>query len=339
MTDLGVSLGWSHREPVDRMIRLVKEAEAGGVSACWVIDSQIAMRDAYALLALCAHATDSIHLGPGVTNLVTRHETVVANSLVTLRALAPGRILAGVGAGDSAVYSIGLEPQPVRELERGIQRLRSLLAGVPMDEDAVRLAGNEGPAEPIFVAASQPRMLRLAGASADGVIIMGPADPDVLRSQMVFVEEGARSRGRDHRDVFRDVWVTMAVDGDEPGVDAVRSWASAQARWLTKWERLPPSLRGFEAEMQAAAKLYDFNRHLSVSAGHADVVSDELAASLAIVGDVEGCASRLRDLSEIGADRITVSLLSGGRERRLEDLLRVWSVTGVSAARTAPGER
>lgn len=339
MTDLGISLGWSPREPVDRLIRLVKEAEAAGVSACWVIDSQITMRDAYALLALCAHATSDIWLGPGVTNLVTRHETVVANSLVTLRALAPGRILAGVGAGDSAVYSVGLEPQPISELERGLRRLRALLAGIPLEGDAIRIAGNDGPPEPIFLAASQPRMLRLAGALADGVIIMGPADPDVLRSQMEWVDEGALSRGREPGEVFRDVWVTMAVDGEESGVDAVRSWASAQARWLTKWKRLPPSLHRFESEMRAAADAYDFNRHLSVSARHAAVVSDELAASLAIAGDLERCASRLRDLAEVGANRITASLLSGGRERRLDDLLRVWSVAGVSAANAARGER
>lgn len=339
MTDLGISLGWSHREPVDRIIRLVKQAETAGVSACWVIDSQVAMRDAYTLLALCAHGTSDIRLGPGVTNLVTRHETVVANSLITLRGLARGRILAGIGAGDSAVYSIGLQPQPISDLERGIQRLRSLLAGIATEGDSVRISGNSGPPEPIFLAASQPRMLQLAGALADGVIIMGPADPNVLRSQMEYVDEGARSRGRDPGEIFRDVWVTMAVDGEESGVDAVRSWASAQARWLTKWKQLPPSLQRFESEIRAAAEAYDFNRHLSVSARHAAVVSDELAASLAIAGDPERCASRLGALADVGAHRITASLLSGGRERRLDDLLRVWSVAGLSGTNVARDNR
>lgn len=331
MTDLGISLGWSHREPVDRIISLVKQAESRGVSACWVIDSQLAMRDAYALLALCAHQTSQIQLGPGVTNLVTRHETVVANFLVTLRTMAPERILVGIGAGDSAVYSIGSQPQRMNDLERGISRLRSLLAGTPTEGDGIRLAGNNGPAEQIFLAASQPRMLRLAGAIADGVIIMGPADVEVLRAQMGYVDEGALGSGREPGQVFRDVWVTMAVDGEEPGLDAVRSWASAQARWLNKWKELPVSFRRFEAEMQAAAEAYDFDRHLSISARHADVVTDELASALAVTGGVEQCASRLRALAALGADRITVSLLSGGRERRLDDLLRVWSAADLLA--------
>jgi 5,10-methylenetetrahydromethanopterin reductase len=334
MTELGISLGWSHRESADRIISLVQEAERGGVDVCWVIDSQLAMRDAFVLLALLSRDTTRIRLGPGVTNLVTRHPTVLANSLVTLHSLAPGRVLAGVGAGDSAVYPLGLKPQSVDRLREGIANLRALLTGETIEGPAgeIRLNGVEGSAEPIFLAASQPRMLQLAGAVADGVIIMGPADPEVLRVQMGHVDRGATEAGRSAGEVFRDVWVTMAVDGEGPGVDAVRSWASAQARWLTKWEELPPGLRRFEEEMQRAAESYDFERHLSVSAQHAAVISDGLAAALAVAGDVEECASRIKQIIDVGADRVTVSLLSGGRERRLQDLLAVWEGANTASA-------
>jgi 5,10-methylenetetrahydromethanopterin reductase len=334
MAELGISLGWSHREPADRIISLVQEAETGGIDACWVIDSQLAMRDAFVVLGLLARRTTKIRLGPGVTNLITRHPTVVANSLVTLRSLAPGRVLAGVGAGDSAVYPLGLKPQTVDRLREGIMNLRALVAGETIDGPTgeIRLNGVEGSAEPIFLAASQPRMLELAGAVGDGVIIMGPADPDVQRAQMEHVNRGAEEAGRSAGEVFRDVWVTLAVDGAEPGVNAVRSWASAQARWMTKWEELPPGLRRFEEEMQQAAETYDFDRHLSVSAQHAAVISDGLAAALAVAGNVEECASRIKQIINVGADRVTVSLLSGGRERRLQDLLAVWERANTASA-------
>jgi 5,10-methylenetetrahydromethanopterin reductase len=333
VTELGISLGWSHREPAGRMIKLVQEAEAGGVAACWVIDSQLAMRDAFSLLTLLANETTTIRLGPGVTNLVTRHPTVVANALLTLRSLAPGRVMAGIGAGDSAVYSIGLKPQPIAVLREGISALRSLLSGEAVDPGKVRLAGAEGPAEPIYLAASQPRMLHLAGAVADGVIVMGPAHPEMLHAQMELVDRGAAEAGRPPGEVFRDVWVTMAVDGEERGVDAVRSWASAQARWLAKWENLPAGLERFDEEMARAADAYDFQEHLSLSAEHAGVISDDLAASLAVAGDVDECARRISDIVDLGADRITIALLSGGRDRRLLDLLEVWeTVHGASAA-------
>jgi alkanesulfonate monooxygenase SsuD/methylene tetrahydromethanopterin reductase-like flavin-dependent oxidoreductase (luciferase family) len=200
----------------------------------------------------------------------------------------------------------------------------------------VRLTGVDGPAEPIFLAASQPRMLHLAGAVADGVIIMGPADPDMQRVQMDHVDRGAAEAGRSPGEVFRDVWVTMAVDHEELGVDAVRSWAAAQARWLTKWKELPPGLRQFDDEMHKAAEAYDFERHLSVSARHAAVISDALAATLAVAGDVDACAARIREIIDVGADRVTVSLLSGGRERRLQDMLGVWEAATTATQRGKP---
>lgn len=324
MTQLGVSLGWSHREPLDRLVGLVRDCEHNGVEACWVIDSQLAMRDAFALLANLATATDRILIGPGVTNLVTRHETVVANSLSTLAAIAPGRILAGLGAGDSAVFPIGLKPQGIEDLRKGIGRLRSLLAGEAIDgpDHSYALAGSSHQVLPIYLAASQPRMLQLAGAVADGVIVMGPANDQVWAAQMDDIDRGARSAGRDPSTVARDVWVTMAVGDDS--LDSVRSWASAQARWMARWKAIPESLQPFRQEMVRSAEAYDFGKHLSLSATHPETVSDELAAALAVVGSSAECALRLSALAELKPDRITFALLSGGRARRLADTLEVW---------------
>jgi 5,10-methylenetetrahydromethanopterin reductase len=323
--ELGLSLGLSPREPEARFVALAREAERLGVDALWVIDSQLAMKDAYVALALAAYETERIGIGPGVTNLVTRHETVVANGMASLATLAPGRVTVGLGAGDSAVFPIGHRPMTIRELQAGLPRLRSLLAGGEIDGDAgpLRLAFAPDPPPPVFLAASQPRMLRLAGAVADGVIVMGPADPAVVADQMAEVDAGARSAGRDPGDVFRDLWVTVSVGPD--AVEDVKSWASAQARWLTRWKRVPPSLERFRDEMEAAAAGYDFGDHLSLRAGHAATISDEFARALAVAGGRDECERRLRSLAQAGPGRITLTLLSGGREARLAELADIWT--------------
>ncbi|MQA74469.1 MAG: LLM class flavin-dependent oxidoreductase [Solirubrobacterales bacterium] len=322
--ELGLSLGLSPREREGRFVELARSAERLGVDALWVIDSQLAMKDAYVGLALLAHETERIRIGPGVTNLVTRHETVIANAMASLASIAPGRVTVGLGAGDSSVFPLGRRPSTIRECEAGVRRLRSLLAGEEVEGEAggLRLSFAPDPPPPVYLAASQPRMLRLAGAVADGVIVMGPADPETVRMQMADVDAGAERAGRDPRAVFRDLWVTVAVG--PTAVADVKSWASAQARWLTKWKQVPASLERFRDEMERSAATYDFGDHLSLRAGHAEAISDDFARSLAVAGDREECRRRLISLAGVGVDRITLTLLSGGRESRLEELAEIW---------------
>lgn len=332
MTELGLSLGLSPREDVDRFIALLRRAEQLGVDAAWVVDSQMAMKDAYVALALAAHETSSLQVGPGVTNGVTRHETVVANSMATLASIAPGRVLVGFGAGDSAVFPLGRKPLSIRETRAAVTRLRSLLEGGAVDgpTGGLQLSFRPEPSPPVYLAASQPRMLRLAGEVADGVIIMGPSHPDTVAMQMAAVDEGARAAGREPRSVMRDLWVTISIGGPDAVAD-VKSWASAQARWLARWAEVPAALERFRPEMEAAAAGYDFSTHLARQADHASTVSDEFARVLAVAGDDDQCLRRLSELVGLGVDRITLTLLSGGRERRLEDIARLWSRLVVGA--------
>jgi 5,10-methylenetetrahydromethanopterin reductase len=321
---VGISIGWSPRERLDSLVSLVARAEDAGIGTCWVIDSQLAMKDAYVALAVLANETNRIQLGTGVTNLLTRHETVIANSFASLASIAPGRMLLGVGAGDSAAFPLGIAPSPVIALEQGVERVRTLLSGQEVNGPVAPLRlSHRASSLPIYVAASQPRMLRMAGRCADGVIIMGPADPGTLAVQMAHIDKGAHEAGRDPRAIYRDLWVTMAVGDGADAVHAIKSWASAQARWLARWKEVPTSLEPYRAEMNLAAEAYDFGQHLSVSAQHATGISDEFALALAVAGPVAECRRRLSELATQRVDRISVSLLSGGRHERIESLIEV----------------
>ena len=325
MTEIGLSLGLSPKESMDRFVGLLKKAEDAGFDAAWIIDSQVAMKDSYVAIAVAARETSRIKLGPGVTNLVTRHETVIANAMNTIASYAPGRVMVGVGAGDSAVFPIGRKPSTVAESKVGLDRLRVLLRGDSLDFDSKTgaLSFTPEPVPPLYFSASQPRMLQVAGGHADGVIIMGPCDPETVRMQIAHLDEGARSAGRDPAGITKDLWITIAVgDGDQP-VQDVKSWASAQARWLNAWREVPASLDRFRPEMEQAAAEYDFATHLSLHASHAATISDDFAKALAVAGTVDECRQRVAELAATGVDRITFALLSGGRESRLASLVQV----------------
>jgi 5,10-methylenetetrahydromethanopterin reductase len=323
MVEIGLSIGVSPREDLRRFVSLAQRAD-GSIDQLWVIDSQLAMKDAYVAMALALWETSQISVGTGVTNLQTRHLSVLASSFATLASVGPGRVVLGLGAGDSAVFPLGFRPSKIADLRSAIDALRRLLRGetVSWPGGTLQLPFTPDPAPPLYLSASQPRMLELAGEVADGVIVMGVANRDFIETQLAHVAAGAQRAGREPGQVAVDVWTTISV-GDDPAaaVNDVKSWASAKARWMSTWKDMPASLEHFRPEMEAAARSYDFGDHLSVRADHAQTVSDDLAATLAVAGDSQTCAARLADIAALGPDRLTLTLLSGGRERRLERLL------------------
>ena len=108
---------------------------------------------------------------------------------------------------------------------------------------------------PIFVAASQPRMLRLAGALADGVILMGAAQPELTRWQLDHVAAGAAEAGRTLQDVFVDLWFTISISDDrKKALDDVRPWAASQARWFAKWRELPDLAQAVHRRLPACRR-------------------------------------------------------------------------------------
>ena len=107
---ISISIGISPRESLADWTRFTGELEQRGVEELWLIDSQLAMKDAYIGLALAATQTESMRLGTGVSNLITRHPTVTANGIAAIAELSGGRALLGLGAGVAAVYGLGERP-------------------------------------------------------------------------------------------------------------------------------------------------------------------------------------------------------------------------------------
>lgn len=295
MTAFDVSVGISPRQSFDSWAAFVAELEADGVRRIWVIDSQLAMKDVYAGLVVAALHTKRAGLGTGVTNAVTRHPTVTANAIAAVAEISNGRAVLGLGAGDSALYGIGLKPQKVAEVEEAIGFFREHL----------------DPGVPIYLAVSQQRMCELAGRLADGAIVIGPAQPDMVRRQVEWIEAAAQTAGRARSAVEIEFMATMA-----PALDDVRSWASTQARLLAHFKEIPDSLDRFRGELARSAESYDFAEHLSTRASHSASVSDDLTRALAIVGSPDECATRLRDLQATGVDTFIFPLAGRHRAER-----------------------
>ena len=322
MDRFGISIGVSPREPLKRVGQLAEQIEAHGFEALWVIDFQVGMKDVYAAMLLAALHSNKLLIGPGVTNLTTRHATVTANAITALDEVSDGRALLGLGAGWSAVLAAGGRPAKLAEIKEGFSQLRGLFAGesVAVGEHDVRLATARRQI-PIYLAAAQPGMLRLAGETADGVILMGAAEPEFCDWQLGFIREGLAKAGRARSDLVIDLQVTMSIaDDTERALADVRAWATSQAATFVDWKQVPPSYERFRPEFEKAARSYHLVDHLSLHAEHKESVSDEFTRMVAVAGDEDHSIGRVRELALLDVDRISFALLSGGRERRLAQM-------------------
>jgi len=62
---------------------------------------------------------------------------------------------------------------------------------------------------------------------------------------------------------------------------------------------------------------YDYHRHLSLDAAHADLVPDRLVDKFAIAGRPDECLDRVRALAASGIDELNIVLMSPTPDRLL----------------------
>ncbi|MQA10711.1 MAG: LLM class flavin-dependent oxidoreductase [Pseudonocardiaceae bacterium] len=201
--------------PASEVAAAVELSERKGFDVAWIADSQLLWRDVFATMALAAAHTERIGLATAVTNFVTRFPSVVASAINTVHELAPGRVLLGVGTGDSSVKPLSVRPSKLTELRASIEQLRTLLGDEFHDYDGRRSKLRDPVGQvPVHLAASGPRTLGMAGELADGVLTLAGVSPETLAGTRDAVIAGARRAGRSFSDVAFTVGAFCRVTDD-----------------------------------------------------------------------------------------------------------------------------
>ena len=185
--------------PHTRLVELMQLAEGHGFQYGWTYDSHVLWQEGMVLLTLMAQGTETLRLGHCVTNPGTREPTVLASGYATLQDVSGGRMVMGIGRGDSARRVIGQQPVKMAEFESSCRMIKDFMNGrkVEWNEKEIQLEWVRGlPEVPLYVAAYGPRALGVAGRVADGVIVQ-LADPVIVRWIMDQARAAATEAGRD----------------------------------------------------------------------------------------------------------------------------------------------
>jgi probable F420-dependent oxidoreductase len=311
--------------PHTRFVELMQLAESHGFEYGWTYDSHVLWQEGFPLLTLAAQATSTLKLGHCVTNPGTREPTVLASGYATLQDISNGRMVMGIGRGDSAVRYIGDKPVRVAEFERRCRMIKDFMNGREVEWNGKELhlkwVRPELPEIPMWVAGYGPKALAVAGHVGDGVIIQ-LADPVIIQWIMDTARKAAEEEGRDPAELKCIVSAPSHISDDI-------AEARAQVRWFPAMvsnhvmdlvERY-----GFDSEIPhelteyvRVRKFYDYDEHSRVGAKHGEFVTDEICDRFCVLGSPEQATAKLKELESIGVDQFNIYLMTEGQEAVLD---------------------
>jgi probable F420-dependent oxidoreductase len=275
-----------------------------GFTDLW--SAEVAGSDAFTPLALAAAWQPDVRLGTAVAPVFTRGPGLLAMSAAALAEAAPGRFSLGIGASSPVLvqdWNAVRFAEPYRRTRDMLRFLRAALRGELVDEVydtfTVRRFRLERPPvvpPPILLAALRPRMLRLAGAEADGTILNWLAAEDVPR---VLAELGKRRAGFE---VAARIFVCPTEDVPHArtlGRRLIATYLTVPAyaefhRWLGREPVLGPMWRAWAAGDRRGA---------------AALVPDELVDALVVHGSPDVCRARIQRYATAGVDVPVLALL------------------------------
>ncbi|MBS1879404.1 MAG: LLM class flavin-dependent oxidoreductase [Actinobacteria bacterium] len=302
--------------PVDEVASFAQRAEDAGFDMAWFPDSQFLWRDVWMTMAIAARSTSRIGLGTALTNFETRSVATTAAAISTFEEFAPHRLRVGIGTGDSAVKTLGLNPTKLTRMREEMDRLRKLVRGEP-----VTFGGTSGPYAnrlmrvkvapgyevPLYMGATGPKALTLAGAIADGVIILSGASPELIERSIGHVRRGAEEAGRDFGELDIVLAAHTAITRDEAEaaqlvkpmvVASTQLGAGAALREIGIEIEVPPVADGVYPDMTHAE---DWD--LAVERAQ-EWVNDDLghryATRYALAGTAESVADRVETAVSLG---------------------------------------
>jgi probable F420-dependent oxidoreductase len=310
--------------PFSRLLELTQLAERHGFEYAWTYDSHILWQESYATLPVVADRTERIKLGHFVTNPGIRDPTVTASWYATMQDLSNGRMVMGIGRGDSSRRVVGLKPVRVAEFERRCQMIKDLMNGreVQWNDKELKLgwARPELPEIEMWIAGYGPKALAVAGRVGDGVIIQ-LADPQIIQWIMDTARASATEAGRDPAALKCIVGAPSMITDDLAD-------AREQVRWFPAmvsnhvmdliekygWDsEIPTALTDFVK----ARKFYDYSEHSRVGARHGEFVTDEICDRFCVLGSTEQTTEKLKELESVGVDQFNIYLMTHSQEETL----------------------
>jgi 5,10-methylenetetrahydromethanopterin reductase len=299
MTRINVAIRVPVGRPLPDIAAFVARCEDAGFDGVGIHDHPSSGRDAYMALALSARATQRLRLFPATSSPLVRHPLVLASLAHSLEEIAPGRTCLTVAPGFISTRSVGKPRAGVSFMRDAIRDLRQLLAGeeVAFGSTTTRLRNHSATPTPVYLLAAGPRMIELAGETADGAFLFVGLHPDSIRAALRHLEQGARRAGHSLAGFPVVFVVTLGLGPDtEAGSRWIRSWFAPGQPFLAY-----PSASNLRWLREAGIAIDEAHDPAAIPEDRARQIAD----AFGLFGSPERCAERLlRAREEAGVDNV-----------------------------------
>lgn len=306
--DLGFSSRTVAAYPLARRLELVRLAESLGFDRLWHSNEKFG-RDMVANMTLSATQTTRIGIGAAVADPYSVHPALTAAAMATVDEISGGRVLVGIGAGGSGFPAMGLKRErPALAIREAMEIMRRLWSGetatvrgkvVSVEHGVLGFEARQN--IPIFVATRGPAVLRVAGETADGVMIATMATPEGVKNARSFITQGLRKAHRTPSEIELISRVDTCVDHDGDGARQAVKQMIAFLLWSSYPNRDFVTQLGLRVPEALETMIAKRNYELMFEA--APLVPDAFVNAFAWAGTPEEVAGKIKKIERLGIRR------------------------------------
>lgn len=309
---LGLALGFE--DSLGTIVELARQGESAGFDSVYVVE---ASRSATVAAAAVINATSECRIGTYVVNAYAREPWLTGVLARDLDELSGGRFVLGVGTGNKHFneWYLGADmARPIGKMRDYLTIVRSVVAaerGGPVrhsgERHSIRWRASYAPHRPslpVYLSASGPNMVRLAGEVSDGVGIgiMSSVEfvRDIVRPN---ARSGAEAAGRNPDDLAFPMAAMVSVNDDVDRARDAMKKAICELFHPVPHPYYDSQLRqlGFAAFADEASRLMPAGELRAAMAA----VPEEVVDTMTITGTVAECAERIAAYEGVADEIIT----------------------------------
>jgi F420-dependent oxidoreductase-like protein len=275
-------------------IKTIAAAETAGIQQIWMTNTPW-FPDVLTTLAAAAIKTSIVRLGTAIIPTYPRHPVVLAQQVLALHDIAPGRLRLGIGPSHRAIVEdmYGLpQTTPLVHLHEYVKVLHSVLWDGKVDHHGeffnVVIEFPRTAQIPVLISTLGKKAFQLAGEIADGALSWMCPVPYLLHTGIPLLRKAATANGRSNPPpLVAHVPVALSQDRD--------SVMAAGHKMFEIYSKLPFYVKMFA---DAGFPLTSDKK-----------VTDEFVNNMIISGNEDTVATSLTKLLDAGLDELMVSLV------------------------------